>query len=314
LEEGSVSALTVIIVNWNTAAMLRRCLDSIRAETVANMVQLEVIVVDNGSSDGSQTMLRQEYPEVIVLQNATNVGFARANNQGATRASAPVLLLLNSDAALCSGATSAVLSYLHEQPAIGIVGLQLLNDDGTLQRSGKRFPTLLTTTIALLPLPEAWRHAYDARRNRRDYGSIAVVDEVSGAAMAVRTALFQRLSGFDERFYFLGEDVDLCIRAACAGSRVAYLPAAKALHSWGSARSKTPLLRQGLLSQRAYLLLLLRHKPRWQGELLRLLLILLTTLRLLRALLQLWRHPSPVARQRTHLCAREIQWLCRAHP
>lgn len=299
--------VSAVIVNWNTRDLLCRCLDSLAG--AEDGLHLQVIVVDNASSDGSQEIVRMEYPWVTLLVNSINAGFARANNQGATLADAPLLLLVNSDTTLQPGALSAAAAYMRDHPGVAIAGLQLLNDDLTLQPSGKRFPTLFSTIMGLLPIPERWRVAYDRHRNARDYARTTEVDEVSGAALIVRRDVFAALGGFDEGFYFFGEDIDLCWRAVEDGWRVAYLPQAQAIHSWGGARKRTPSIRQGLMSQRAQYRLLQRHRPQWQAAMLRCFLITLTAARLLRAIVCLGGADTREMHMRAHLYAHELVWL-----
>jgi GT2 family glycosyltransferase len=301
--------VTVIIVNWNTRDLLRRCLDSLQVD--AGPLVPQVIVVDNGSRDGSQELLRNAYPWVTLIENTANAGFARANNQAAAHACAPLLLLLNSDTAVLPRGVCTAVDFMHTHPAVGIAGLQLLNDDLTLQPSGKRFPTLLSTIVSLLPVPQQWRLAHDRRRNARDYACTTPVDEVSAAAMVVRRDLFRALGGFDESFHFFGEDIDLCWRARKAGYAVVYLPSAQVIHWWGGARTRTPSIRQGLLSQRAQYMLLQRHKPAWQVALLHGFLIGFTAARLVRAVAQILRRRALVSNSTAHLYARELLWLLR---
>ncbi len=208
LQDQPAVDLTVIIVNWNTRVLLRRALDSLVDH--ASPPHVEVIVVDNGSRDGSQAMLRPDYPWVQIVENTVNTGFARANNQGARLASSPLLFLLNSDAAVRPGALNAVITFMRTHPDVGIVGCQLLNEDLTLQAPGERFPALFSTIISLSPLPQKWRAQYEQRRSSRDYSRTISVDTVYGAAMVVGRNLFETLHGFDERFYFTSEETDLC--------------------------------------------------------------------------------------------------------
>ncbi len=299
--------ISVIIVNWNTRDLLRRCLDSLVA--TAGSLAVEVIVVDNDSHDGSQDMLCADYPFVTLIQNSANVGFARANNQGATHASAPLLLLLNSDAAVLPHALDRAVEFMRTHVDIGILGLQLLNDDLTLQVPGERFPTLISTIIGLLPLPTGWGARCEQRRSVRDYSRMAYVDTVCGAALMVRRDLFEALGRFDERFYFTSEEVDLCWRASESGSRVAYLPAAQVVHSIGGARARVPSLRQGLVVQRGRYMLLQRHKPMWQALVLRGYIALFTAARLLRVGLRVRRQPPLVTHTAAHSFARELLWL-----
>jgi GT2 family glycosyltransferase len=299
--------LAVIVVNWNTRDLLRRCLDSVAENT--GSLKVQVIVVDNGSHDGSQEMLRSDYPGITRIENTTNVGFARANNQGAACASAPLLLLLNSDAAILPGTLRTAVAFMQAHPRVGIVGLQLLNDDLSLQPSGGRFPALASTMVSLLPIPRTWRLRYEECRSPRDYSRVTYIDAVSGAALIVRRHLFEELGGFDEAFHFFCEDIDLCWRAKESGRAVAYLPSAEVVHSWGAARSHTPRIRQGLMSQRAQYLLLQRHKPTWQAMVLRSYLIAFSLARMVRAAAQAIRYRTPATHVNAHLYARELLWL-----
>lgn len=301
--------LSVIIVNWNTRDLLRRCLDSLAAD--AGGLKLQVIVVDNGSRDDSQSMLHAEYPDVLLIENALNAGFARANNQGAAVATARLLLLLNSDAAVLPGALQAACAFMDANPSAGIAGFQLLNDDGSLQAPGETFPTLISTIVSLLPLPVSWRARYEQNRSSRDYSQTAYVDTVYGAALLIRRDLFARLGGFDERFYFTGEEIDLCWRARESGYEIAYLPSAQAIHSVGGSTKHMPSIRHGLLTQRGRYMLLQGHVPRWQVAILYGYLVLFTAARLCRWSLRALRHGNLANRTTAHLYARELLWLLR---
>ncbi len=277
--------LSVIIVNWNTRDLLRRCLDSLAAD--AGGLKLQVIVVDNGSRDDSQSMLHAEYPDVLLIENALNAGFARANNQG------------------------AACAFMDANPSVGIAGFQLLNDDGSLQAPGETFPTLISTIVSLLPLPVSWRARYEQNRSSRDYSQTAYVDTVYGAALLIRRDLFARLGGFDERFYFTGEEIDLCWRARESGYESAYLPSAQAIHSVGGSTKHMPSIRHGLLTQRGRYMLLQGHVPRWQVAILYGYLVLFTAARLCRWSLRALRHGNLANRTTAHLYARELLWLLR---
>jgi N-acetylglucosaminyl-diphospho-decaprenol L-rhamnosyltransferase len=132
--------LSIIILSWNTRQMLADCLSSVEA-TTANLAY-EVIVVDNGSTDGSQAMLGQRFPDVHLIQNDENVGFARANNQAMTTSRGHYMLLLNSDAVIVPGAIQSLLDLARAEPHAGVVGAQLVNRDGSFQASHTPFPTL----------------------------------------------------------------------------------------------------------------------------------------------------------------------------
>lgn len=228
--------VSIVIVSWNTRELLAQCLASLEVERPA--VALEVIVVDNGSADGSREMTARDFPLVELIANPDNRGFSAASNQGVAAASGRYVLLLNSDTAVEPGSLRALVGYADAHPRAAIVGPQLLNFDGSLQASGGRFPSPLSTLAELLGLARlSGRPLYGTRR---DYSVPAVVDEVSGAAMLVRVDVLRELGGFDEAFAWGYEDVDLCRRATAAGWSVHYCPAARVRHEWGASRRLAP--------------------------------------------------------------------------
>jgi GT2 family glycosyltransferase len=229
--------LSVVIVSWNTRELLDRCLRTLEAER--RQVQLEVIVVDNGSADGSREMAARDFPLTRLIANTDNRGFSAANNQGLAAAAGSYILLLNSDTEVEPGSLRALLDFAAGHPRAGIVGPQLLNADGSLQPSGGRFPTPLSTIVELFGLERLT--GQPRYGTRRDYSLPAVVDEVSGAAMLVRTALLRELGGLDESFAWGYEDVDLCRRALAAGWSTWYVPAARVRHEWGASRNLAPV-------------------------------------------------------------------------
>ena len=249
--------LSIVIVNWNTRELLRDCL---RAVAVTTGVTCEVIVVDNGSTDGSAAVVATEFPTVHLIANATNRGFAAANNQGLAVARGRYCLLLNSDTRVAPDALAQLVAFMDAHPEAGACGPQLRNADGTLQPSGRAFPTLVQAVMALLPLPDAARRAAAGPLERRDYNSVAEVDEVSGAALCLRAAALSQVGGLDERFFVFGEDVDLCWRLSKAGWKVYYVPQAVVTHLWGGSRRHLSE-RMSLLAQRAYVLLMRKHRP-----------------------------------------------------
>jgi len=228
--------VSVVIVSWNTRSLLAQCLGSLEAERPA--AALEGIVVDNGSADGSREMAAADFPLVRVIANQDNRDFARANNQGIALAAGRYVFLLNSDTAVEPGSLRALVDFADAHPRAGIVGPQLLNSDGSLQPSGGRFPTPMSTLAELLGIARlTGRPRYGTQR---DYSLPAVVDEVSGAAMLVRATVLRELGGLDEGFSWGYEDVDLCRRATAAGWSVHYLPAARVRHEWGASRRLAP--------------------------------------------------------------------------
>jgi GT2 family glycosyltransferase len=226
--------ISIVIVSFNTRDLLDDCLTALTASVTT--AQFEIIVIDNASHDGSMDMVRTKHPSVRVHVNADNVGFARANNQGALLATGRYLLLLNSDTEVASSAMEEMFSFLEHHPGVGIVGPQLRNTDGTLQPSGNSISTLATEILLQLPI-RGWFGLADQDRffdRRRDYSQIVEVDEVSGACLMVRRSIWDGLRGLDEAYFFYYEDVDFCVRARRMGWQVMYAPAAVVVHHGGA--------------------------------------------------------------------------------
>jgi len=228
--------MSVIVVNWNTRELLEPCLRSIQAQ--AAELRLEVILVDNGSTDGSVEFVQHSFSDLQLIVNSINRGYSAANNQGIGVSRGRYVLLLNSDTTLAKGALRALANYGDAHPEVGVMGPQLLNPDGTLQPSGGVFPTPGSTIAELLGLHRlTGRPRYGTRR---DYSLAAQVDEVSGAAMVIARPVLDGLGGLDENFPLGYEDVDFCLRARRAGWQVHYVPAARVFHEWGASRRLAP--------------------------------------------------------------------------
>jgi len=149
--------LSIVIVNWNVRDLLRRCLHSILADS--HTCPLEIIVVDNGSSDGSVEMVQAEFPDIHLIANAENRGFPAANNQGLAVAQGRYALLLNPDTEVVGDALATLVAFADAHPDVGMVGPQLLYPDGSIQSSRRRFPTLATGFFE-----STWLEKYAPRR------------------------------------------------------------------------------------------------------------------------------------------------------
>ena len=254
--------LSVVVVSFNTRALLADCLASVFA---APGPVLEVWVVDNASSDGSREMVARDFPDVKVIANAENLGFARANNLALERAAGRHVLLLNSDTRVLEDALARLVEFLDQHADVGACGPRLLNADLSLQRSGREFPGLGAAAIALLPLPAALRAMFASPTERRDHDAIAEVDDLTGAALCVRRAALDQVGMLDPGFFFFGEDVDLCWRLAHAGWRRCYVPQARVVHVLAGSHARRSD-RTRYLTQRAYVRLLRKHRPGWSAE------------------------------------------------
>lgn len=225
--------LSILIVNWNVRDLLRRCLSSVFAHWQTR--KMEVIVVDNGSTDGSREMVRTEFPQVHLIANPDNRGFTAANNQGLSVARGRYVLLLNPDTEVVGNALEVMVAFADAHPDVGVVGPQLLNPDGTVQSSRRRFPTLATALFE-----STWLQPYAPRRLLRRYyvldrsdDEVQEVDWVTGAALMARREAIGQVGPLDEGFFMYSEELDWCRRFREAGWRVVYLPTARVIHHEG---------------------------------------------------------------------------------
>ncbi len=229
--------LSVIIVNWNTRDLLAQCLRSVY--DTAEGIRLEVLVVDNASTDRSADMVREHFPQVRLLRNDENVGFARANNQAAVESEGRYLLFLNSDAILQLGAIGSLLGLAEAQPRAGIVGAQLQNPDGSFQASHSPFPNLWHEFSILSGLGRLLYGYWHPSHGPEDEKGPQIVDYVEGACLLVRREAYLSTGGMDEGYFMYAEDVDLCYAMRKQGWQVWYQPAAKVTHvGSGSSRNR----------------------------------------------------------------------------
>jgi GT2 family glycosyltransferase len=229
-----VTDLSVVIVNWNTLGLLRNCLASLRSE--CHDLQLEVFVVDNGSSDGSQDMVRNEFPEAILIENKQNLGFAKANNLALRVATGKYLLLLNSDTVVLPDAFQGLMETMEQDPAIGIAGLQLLNEDGSLQNSISNIPSLATELGNKSLLRLLFPQRYPGKEHK--FSSPIEVESVIGACMMVRRVAAEQVGWLDEDYFFFLEETDWCLRMRRAGWKVVHDPRYRIYHLQGKSAGK----------------------------------------------------------------------------
>jgi hypothetical protein len=232
--------LSICIVNWNTKEDLAKALASLPEGHVADR---EVIVVDNASSDGSPAMVRSRFPAVKLLQNAENVGFSRAYNRALQEATGRYLLVLNPDCVIHPGALSRLIEFMESNPEAGAVGPRLLNADGTLQFSCRRFPTFAAGLFRNTPLGRIFpgnRYSRQYLMMEWDHSLPQEVDWISGAAMLIRRPTLEEVGPLDEGFFMYCEDVDWCYRARQKGWKIYYLPTAVITHLIGRSSDQRP--------------------------------------------------------------------------
>ena len=227
--------VSVIIVSYNVRSFLENLLASVRKSIMA--AETEIIVVDNYSDDDSVDCVRKNYPEVRLIENKKNVGFGRANNQGAKIATGKYLVFVNPDAVVQENTTSEMFQFLENNPGVGAAGCRILNADGTLQKACRRsFPTPWVAFTKITGLSSLFP-------NSRLFGKYNLtflspdepqeVDAISGSFMAIPREVFEKVGGFDEDYFMYGEDLDLCFRIKSAGYKVFYTPATSIIHFKG---------------------------------------------------------------------------------
>jgi hypothetical protein len=230
--------VSVIIVNWNTRDILRDCLRSVYEQT--RDIRYEVIVVDNASSDGSAEMVREEFSQVILIENAENRGFAAANNQGMAIAHGRYVLLLNSDTIVLDGAIQKTLIFADQQTEMAVVGCQVWENENETQRTCFAFPSVKNMCI----LHAGLRRMFPRSRlfGWIDYGwwdrtTLMEVDVVSGMFMLVRREAIDQVGLMDEDYFVYAEETDWCFRFWKAGWRCVFTPNARIIHLDGGNKS-----------------------------------------------------------------------------
>lgn len=227
----------VCVVSWNACDDLRRCLSSLPG-AVADPAAMDVVVVDNASTDGSPEMVAAEFPDVRLVRLETNTGFSGGNNVALENLDADYAFLLNSDAVCHPGALDALLAFADATPDAGMLGPKVLNPDGSLQFSCRRWPTPaagLFRNVYLGRLFPKNRAAADYLMRDYDHAHPADVDWLSGCALLARRTCVEKIGLLDgETFFFYCEDMDWCLRAQVAGWRVVYFPGAVVTHKIGA--------------------------------------------------------------------------------
>lgn len=227
--------LSVVIVNWNTCEFLRRCLTLVLSESSG--LELEVIVVDNASQDESLNMLATEFPEVEVIANATNVGFAAANNQAIARATARYLVLLNPDTEIIDEALVKMVNYLDQHPTVGVVGPKLVSPTGTVQGGAAGYdPSLVTVFTYALMLHSLFPHRVRSLwLAKKAYKAAEIeVDWVAGACLMIRASTIRQVGLLNTSYFMYAEDIEWCHRIKRAGWRLVCLSEASVVHCIGA--------------------------------------------------------------------------------
>jgi GT2 family glycosyltransferase len=235
--------LSIVVVTWNTRALVLECLGSIERASQPiegrKPLDVELLVVDNGSTDGTAEAIRESFPRARVIRLPRNLGFAAGGNAGFREVAGRHVLLLNSDTRVVPGTLERCVRFLDENPEVGIIGPQLLNTDGSKQNSIHNYPIIATELVPKGVFQFLFRRRFPSRR--WSGGEPIDVEAVTGAALFTRAELIRSVGLLPEEYFFFLEETDWCWRAREAGWRVVHLPTAQVVHlSGGSSKRKNP--------------------------------------------------------------------------
>lgn len=234
--------LSIVVICWNDVKVILNCLASIYAETRA--IEYEVIVSDNGSTDDSLSRIRADFPQVKIIENGANLGFAKGNNAGIRIAQGEYILILNPDTIIHDQALEKLVVYADRHPSAGAFGCRVLNPDRSFQDPARPTPSVRAYLVAALRLGSLARFSsaftsnlypgWDGRTERE-------IGFQSGCCVMFRSDLLRRLGGFDERFFYHFEESDLCFRVWKSGSSILFCPEAEITHLGGQSVGRFPI-------------------------------------------------------------------------
>jgi len=286
--------VSVIIVSYNVETFLMDCIESLK--TKPSDVPVEIIVVDNNSTDNSVRKLQQKFPEIPIIQSEINIGFAAANNLGASHAKGQYLFLLNPDTAVEEGAIDELYNFLTSHSSAGAAGSYLKNPDGTFQISCYPFPTLfrelwrLLHLDSIIPLGSYPQHKWDTRSPRK-------CDVVQGTSLMIKRSVWDALKGLDENFFIYSEEVDFCYRLVKAGFENYWVPTSRVIHYGGQSTSQ--FAREMFLQlYRAKIQYFKKHHGNFVTFIYKTILLIASLLRLFLSPLVSWINPDVKIQQR----------------
>lgn len=246
--------ISIVILNYNDKPYLKGCLESL--ENCSKLRQVEIIVSDNASTDGSIEMVETEFPHVRLLKNKENLGFTKGNNVGIRVSTGKYVFLLNSDIKVFDGCIDAMAQFLDDNPDVGVAGPKVLNRDLSLQASCRECPTLWNNFCTAVGLAKSFRGSKFFSGEQMFYfkgDRVADVDVLVGCFSALRRKAIDQVGMLDENFYMYGDDLDWCQRMRRGGWRVVFYPGGQAIHYMGTSTTKKDPVRYALLQQQSVL-------------------------------------------------------------
>ena len=233
LPPGTVSDLSIVIVCRNNRAYLEPCLNSLYVSSLRS--RFDVVVVDNGSTDGSQAMLRKKFPTVQIVQNPSNVGLSKASNQGIRATEGRYVLLLNDDTLVNGPSLDRMVEFLNDHPEAAAVGGQLLNPDGTVQSCYNEFSTLREEFLVATRIGEFLRQGYPGTIVA---DRVRAVDWIGSACLMLRRSALERVGLLDEEFFIYGDEADIQYRLRHANWKIYFVPEASTVHFGGRSMNR----------------------------------------------------------------------------
>lgn len=228
--------LSIIIINWNGKEFLRKCIDSVYA--TLKLSDFEMFVVDNASTDGSPDMVKNLYPEISLIENQKNLGFAKANNIAIRKAKGEYIVLLNCDLILTNQALDDLVSFLDNNPEVGAVAPQYLNEDGSKQNSFDNYPRLTTELLNKSLLRMMFPNKYPSKI--KEYENPIQVECLIGACIMFRHKALDQVGLLDEGYFFYMDDPDICLRLKKKGWKVFHIPTVRIYHIQGHVKKVYP--------------------------------------------------------------------------
>ncbi len=258
--------LSVITVAWNSCDKLRNNLTNLLA---SEGLTFEVFVVDNASSDGTADMVQNEFPQVNLIKNTANLGFAKANNQAIKLSTGDFVLLLNPDMEVDDKTLARAVAWLRAKPESLVTGFKLLDTKGQLIEQVRKFPTLLDQLFIVLKIP----HFFPSLKERTiiadfDYDQESKVDSIRGSFFFIRRRAIEEIGLLDERFFIWFEEVDYCKRVHQAGGQVWYSPAVSAIDLIGQSFIQLPRTQAQKYFRDSQLKYFAKWHPIWQKQIL----------------------------------------------
>ena len=237
-----MKSLSIVIVSWNAKKFVDECLESLRA--FSSKSDVEIFVVDNASTDGTPELVRDAYPEVTLIRNEKNVGFARANNIAIARSTGKYVALVNSDVRVLEGCLEKMINFMESHPKVGVSGPRMIGPTGVSARSYMSAPTLWRSFCRALALDVVFPNSkvlgsYTMPYFKRD--QTTEVDILNGWFWMTRREALDQVGLLDETFFMYGEDIDWCKRFHDAGWGVVYFPEAESIHYGGASSARAPV-------------------------------------------------------------------------